>query len=260
MTSLWAPKHSIFHHNEGTIVYRPITVISLAAMLTIPGFVVAGAGEELRPEQLDRVNVARAVESRGDSRSSETTSLRQAKASLPLLNPNPRKPEILLSSQHQQQVVKQLGDVLEPTSQLQDVAGQDVVLRDALSDRLTVLIFWSEKSVAGYEQFRRIPVDVLARFAPHRVKVVTINVGGTVKETQRLTGKAADKILSLADTESKLLKQFAKAGVPRTYVLDAQGRVLWYDIEFSESTRRELDNALTYYLQKSASPPKPSTP
>ena len=56
-------------------------------------------------------------------------------------------------------------------------------------------------------------------------------------------------LVSLVDSDSKLFLQFATARVPRTYVLDKDGKILWFDIEYSQSTRRDLANALTYFLQ-----------
>ena len=38
--------------------------------------------------------------------------------------------------------------------------------------------------------------------------------------------------------------------VSRTYLLDAQGKILWLDMEYSRATRYDLRNALHFYLQK----------
>ena len=36
----------------------------------------------------------------------------------------------------------------------------------------------------------------------------------------------------------------ARTPLPRIYVLDAQRRIAWFDIEYSEATRRELQQTL----------------
>ena len=243
--------------NRGQNVNRLLlryAIISAVIFCTTHGMAAAAAGEDVG-DRLEPTKVARSGEktrSTGD-RDDATGSLSKVSLSsgitLPTLNPNPVEPQVELSEQQKKACLKQVGDKLDDIT-IKDVTNRDVQLREVLSDRLTVLILWSEKSVAGYEQFRRIPVDVLAKFAPHRIKVVAANVGGTVQETQRLTGKAANKVLSLADRDAALFKQFATTGVPRTYVLDAEGRVVWFDIEYSESTRRALDNTLTYFIQQ----------
>ena len=220
------------------------TIFSLGVFLTACGLTL-GAGEE-RP-----VKLARSGDQFASPSTQQADSLSLSTGlTLPMLNPNPSVPQVVLSEKHKDLCRKRVGDQIDQVA-VKDVSGREVKIKEELSDRFTVLIFWSEKSVSGYEQFRRIPVDVLAKYAPHRVKVVTVNVGGSVEETHRLTGRAAKKILSLADTDSALFHQFASTHVPRTYVLDKDGRILWFDMEYSESTRRSLDNALTYFIRQS---------
>ena len=216
------------------------------------GQVVAFAGSsQAGDEKTNRssVQIARSDDAIGISKSAVDATI-TGKLTLPLLNPNPTLPTVILSDGHKKTCLKQVGDKVGDVT-VSDVKGEKVNLNDTLSDELTVLIFWSEKSVAGYEQFRRIPVDVLGTFAPYRVKVVAVNVGGTLAETKRLTGNAGDKIVSLVDSDSKLFKQFATDYVPRTYVIDKDGAIVWFDLEHSESSRRSLNNALTYFLQQS---------
>lgn len=165
------------------------------------------------------------------------------------LDPKPTKPNVLFSKAHRDTCVKFINDTIDPNTTVTDINGSDHKLVSLLSDRLTVLIFWQEESVLGLEQFRRIPVDILATFASHRVKVIAANVGGDVASTKRITGDGADKIDSLVDRQGALFQQFAKSEVPRTYVLDKDGKILWMDLEYSQSTRRSLANALTYYLK-----------
>ena len=98
------------------------------------------------------------------------------------------------------------------------------------------------------EQFRRIPVEILGDFARHRVKVITAHVGGSAARTRVQTGDAADKIVSLVDEERQLFDKFANQRVPRVYLLDAQGRILWFDVEYAPATVRSLRQALSYYI------------
>jgi hypothetical protein len=54
----------------------------------------------------------------------------------------------------------------------------------------------------------------------------------------------------LLDAEGKALDAVATEKLPRTYLLDASGQILWFDIEYSESTRRELKNAIVWHLTR----------
>ena len=156
-------------------------------------------------------------------------------------------PQVLLSEAHQKTCLLTIGDAI-PNITVTDIEGTNHQLPRLLSDRLTVLLFWNEQSALAMEQFRRLPVDVLAMFAEQGVKVIAINVGGEVARVRQLTGDAADKIVSLVDTDAAVFQQFATSLLPRTYVLDPSGRILWFDVEYSQSTQRSLANALAYFL------------
>lgn len=225
--------------------------ISLVILLSCAGLAPGGAAEDANDDMLQTVKVARSgeVASTGRDKTDAVDASLSAKIVLPLLDPNPTLPSVVLSEGHKKTCLKRIGDQFDAVV-LPDVNGRAVNLNDELSDRLTVVVFWSQNSVAGYEQFRRIPVDILADFAPHRVKVIAVNVGGTVAETKRVTGSAANKILSLSDENSELFSTLTDALAPRTYVLDSEGHIVWFDIEYSESTRRSLGNALTYFIKQ----------
>lgn len=159
------------------------------------------------------------------------------------------KPIVIMSSKHKETCLKMIGDKIQDVD-VTDIANSNHKISKLLSDKLTVLIFWQERSLPAMEQFRRIPIDVLGSFAKHRVKVIAANVGGDVAKTRKITGDAADKIVSLVDKDAKLFQQFATSRMPRTYLLDNEGKILWFDIEYSQSTQRELNNAINYYLTK----------
>ena len=201
----------------------------------------------------DAVQIARPGDNSLVSRDTPNTNGNSHASALtpPILASDPTLPRVVLSATHRKTCRLSVGDKVAGVSAL-GLDGQAVDLRDELSDQLTVLIFWSERSITGYEQFRRIPVEILAKFAPHRVKVIAVNAGGTVAETKRLTGNASKIIVSLADPDQSVLGKFSSAPPPQTYVLDKAGNILWLDIEYSQSTYRSLDNALTYFLQQNA--------
>lgn len=158
------------------------------------------------------------------------------------------KPTVILSQRHKSMNSKSIGDKIDGASAV-DIQGKQSQLSDLLGDRLTVLIFWNEQSLLALEQFRRIPVDILGPYAKQRVKVIAANVGGDQASTKKLTGDASDKIVSLVDKDAKLFEHFATDAVPRTYLLDKAGTILWFDMEYSQSTTRELSNAIQYFLQ-----------
>lgn len=160
------------------------------------------------------------------------------------------EPVVVLTEAHKKTCQLFVGDKI-PDTTVTDIQGTNHQLRRLLGDRVTVMIFWNDKSAMGMEQFRRIPIDVLAEFGSRGVQVVAAHVGGEIATVRNLTGNAAGKITSLVDKDGKFFSQVATASVPRTYVVDAEGKILWFDIEYSQSTQRSLRNALAYYLSNS---------
>ena len=48
----------------------------------------------------------------------------------------------------------------------------------------------------------------------------------------------------LVDAKGKAFAQVGSRHLPRTFVLDPSGKIVWFDIEYSLATRRELQQAL----------------
>lgn len=223
---------------------QPLAAVALllTALLT-PSSVVAQVDTTTKKP----LQVARS-EDKAQPRTTAQAAAETDRLSTSRSTPEPTEPRVIMSHRHRATCVKQVGDVIDNAT-VTDITGSEHKIGELLSDRLTVMLFWNRKSFAGFEQFRRIPVDVLATFAAQRVKVIAVNVGDGAARTKNLTGDAADKIVSLVDNDSKLFHQFATSRIPRTYVLDSTGKILWFDLEYSQSTRRELSNALGYFLK-----------
>jgi hypothetical protein len=67
---------------------------------------------------------------------------------------------------------------------------------------------------------------------------------------QELATKHQVTIPVLLDADGQALEQVATGLLPRTYLLDAEGRVLWFDLEYSRGQRLGLNNAVYYQLKQ----------
>ena len=56
------------------------------------------------------------------------------------------------------------------------------------------------------------------------------------------------KLPVLLDSDGKYFDKLASAKVLRTYLLDSAGKILWFDVEYSRSTRRDLLAAIEVAL------------
>ena len=76
---------------------------------------------------------------------------RVAKKAAPPIVSGPRTPKVVLSEGHKATCVKFVGDSIgDPI--VTDINKTQHKLKDLLSDKLTVLIFWNDNSRAGFEQ------------------------------------------------------------------------------------------------------------
>ena len=163
----------------------------------------------------------------------------------------PSEPKVILSQAHANVCRKHVGDLF-PKMVLKNLAGNDTELSKWYGERLTLVVFWATNHVYATEQFRRLTDEVALPFAGTGVGVVAIHVGATSGEVSDLQKLSGGQFASLVDPEGKQFAQVADAKLPRSYLLDAQGHIVWMDIEYSRSTRRELANAIHFYLQKAA--------
>ena len=86
--------------------------------------------------------------------------------------------------------------------------------------------------------------DVPRLFGNKPVAVVGIAVGHTPATANQVLGETGATFPHFLDAEAEAIKKVTDAVLPHIYVLDAAGKVAWFDIEYSESTRRELRQTL----------------
>jgi len=154
-------------------------------------------------------------------------------------------PKVSLSNAHAALCKVKVGDAF-PSLPPNDLAGQSAA--NVMGDKLTVVVFWNGSKPTALEQLGDLGPEIAARFGPRGLKVVAINSGDEPQLAAELAKKAAAQYTSLGDEGGKLLEQTAPARIPSTYLLDASGRVVWFDIEYSRTTRRDLVQAIRFLL------------
>lgn len=158
------------------------------------------------------------------------------------------EPRVILSDAHQQTCLVGVGDAM-PQLELTDAAGNAQKLPELFGQQFTVIVFWSTKNVLGREQIERLSSEVAKPFAPAGVNVVAINSGDEAEQVAAAVPLDAEIGLELLlDQSGAALASVATDHLPRTYLLDAEGRILWFDLEYSRNSVRELTNALHFYF------------
>jgi peroxiredoxin len=158
-------------------------------------------------------------------------------------------PEVLMSAGHQATCLVNVGDTF-PNLKLTSLAETPVTLESQLGSRLTIVVFWSAKQPMSIEQIEHLQSEFAADYQQVGVAVVAINVGDSASDVQQLISPLKANFVNLLDTDGSAFAQVATGLLPRTYLLRPDRSIVWFDLEYTRSMRRELKNALLYVLKQ----------
>jgi peroxiredoxin len=153
-------------------------------------------------------------------------------------------PEVHLSDKFRATCLVKVGDEL-PNAELADIAGNKIVLKSLYGEQLTVVIFWNAGASAYARQsmieaLGDMQKDILEPFAAKELKVIGINVGDQLGVVKGALQKSGARYPTLLDPQGDYFKSVATERLPRIYLLDASGKILWFDMEYARATRRDL--------------------
>jgi peroxiredoxin len=173
------------------------------------------------------------------------TSLVLAAAALALAaaSAEPMVPPVLLTRQHQGLCHLGVGDVM-PAIELVKVGGRKTRLAALYGQTATVVVFWKSDRRMSLAELGDMGPDVVEPFGQKGVAVVGIAVGESARGAQKALQQAHATFPNLLDADGQAFAKVGSDRLPRTYLVDPQGKVLWFDIEYSLATRRELNQAL----------------
>ena len=152
-------------------------------------------------------------------------------------------PQVCLSTLHATWCVAKVGDSFPPV-ELPQLGGPKTKLSTLYGKQATVVLFWRADRWMSRMALEDLVSFVVGEYDSHEVAVVGIAVRQPARAAQRLLNRAKAAFPQLLDTNGSALAQVGSVALPRLYVLDPAGQIVWFDIEYSESTRRELDQTL----------------
>lgn len=156
-------------------------------------------------------------------------------------------PKVLLTEAERTASPLGVGDTLPPI-ELTDLQGAKKQLSSLFGKKLTVLVFWNSRNPYAVEELGDLGPAIVDRFGPFGVNVVGINEREPSDVAGRTLNAAKATFPNLLDTDGQAFAKLATGELPRTYLLDASGKILWFDLEYSRSTRRDLKHAIQYTL------------
>jgi peroxiredoxin len=152
-------------------------------------------------------------------------------------------PPVLLTDAHKSLCLVGVGDPL-PEMELQQLGGRRSKLADLYGKKATVVVFWKSDRRMTLTELADLGPDVVEPFQGEGVAVVGVAVGESANQARSIVRQTGAKFPNLLDTDGAAFAKVGSDKLPRTYLLDPSGKILWFDIEYSQSTRRELAQSL----------------
>lgn len=161
----------------------------------------------------------------------------------------PMVPAVLLSQEMLDSCLVRVGQPL-PDVQLPDTSGRPQALAALRGSRLTVVFCWSGASPHSVAMLADMGPEVADRYGTAGVRVAGLHIGSLDAAAQQALDQWRPGYPVLVDADGEYFKRLTTGDVPRVFLLDAAGQVLWFDLEYSRETRRHLDEAILAALSK----------
>lgn len=152
-------------------------------------------------------------------------------------------PRVLLTDRHKKLCRVEVGDEM-PAIELPKLSGGNAKLSELYGKQATVVVFWNSNRRMAREELAEIRSNVIDPFTGAGVKVVGIAVSEPTPKVRTAVSRAKVDWPTLIDSDGAAFAKVGKLKLPRTYVLDASGKIVWFDIEYSQATRREMVQVL----------------
>jgi hypothetical protein len=158
-------------------------------------------------------------------------------------------PKVLLTAEHAALCKVQVGDVF-PGFELPQLGSGPTKISTFAGAKATVILFWTPTHWMSRAALTDIAKDVAAQARDSTIGVIGVAECPTAESAQEAMTQAGAKFAQLLDAEGAGLAQIGADALPRVYVLDASQKIAWFDIEYSEATRRELQQTLAALTAK----------
>jgi peroxiredoxin len=153
-------------------------------------------------------------------------------------------PHVLLSKKDEAACKVKVGDAM-PAIELPKLGeASKTKLAELFGKNATVVVFWKGDRRMSQQQLADARADIVDPFRNEGVAVVGVTVDESAKDAEATVKKSGANFPNLHDADGKAFAQIGSGRFPRTYVLDPGGKIVWFDIEYSLATRRELHQAL----------------
>jgi peroxiredoxin len=149
-------------------------------------------------------------------------------------------PQVFLTSDHSAMCRVRVEDEM-PAITLPKLGGGEAELASLQGKKATVVLFWHNDLWMSKSALEDLARDV----SPSEdIAVVGVAVKTDAADVVAMTDVAGATFTQLLDNDGKAFSKLGMTKLPRIYVLDSSGKIVWFDIEYSQATRRELQRTL----------------
>ena len=163
----------------------------------------------------------------------------------------PKIPEVHLTEDLQKSSHIRVGSSV-PDAELPDLAGNRHAVRSLFGKRLTILVFFKGNGIydrmLSSELLQDMQRDVATAYGKDGISVIAVDVRDEASVAREIAGEAKASFPVLLDADGAYFDQFASEKLPRIYAIDPSGKVLWFDLEYSPTTRYGLKQTILFLL------------
>ncbi len=142
-----------------------------------------------------------------------------------------------------------MGDAFPLDIELPRLDGDNATLQSLIGSKATLIVLFDAgqdavSQLQAVNLLEDVQRDCFESYGDAGLGVVAVCEKADADAAQKPVDEAGAEYDVLLDPEGKLFDAVASEKLPRLYLLDAQGTILWLDIEYSNTTRTNLQQAL----------------
>jgi peroxiredoxin len=159
--------------------------------------------------------------------------------------PPPTIPQVVLSDSLRAACVVGVGDKM-PDGELPDAAGNLHALGSMYGQKLTVVCVWTtgdspRSRLMTTRTLKDLMKGLVEPFGERGVRLIGINVGESPAAVEQHMADAGATFPTLLDLKGEFYAKLAKdQKMPRAYLIDSRGKILWFDVELPRDSLRDL--------------------
>ena len=147
-------------------------------------------------------------------------------------------PEVILSEEHRAQTKVVVGDEF-PAIEATNAAGERTAVSDTLAGRIGVIVVPGGPDWMNAMMAKDLRDDFVVGYGGKPIGFVALG-----EIDQRDAAAEGKGLVTLKPEAARLADALGRIETPRVYVVDKQGKLVWFDLEYTLSTHRELHAVL----------------